>query len=34
MRGNAVVDEIIVHRATKEPFMAIKWYIKKHAIDW
>jgi hypothetical protein len=24
MRGNAVVDEIIVHRATKEPFMAIK----------
>ena len=24
MRGNAVVDEIIVHRATKEPFMAVK----------
>lgn len=24
MRGNAVVDEIIVHRATKEPFMSVK----------
>lgn len=24
MRGNAVVDEIIVHRASKEPFMSVK----------